>query len=219
MKKVFIIAFCLLLLVGCNKKEEVVEKKEPVVDFVLEKIDSSKEYVYYSNYREVVFKEENYLYKYPVVNIKGNDIENLNLELKNFVINSFKESEVYENKLSSGDIIDYKDYVTDAYVSIVMNYYTYIDGIVGDLSSNTYVVSLSSGKILSNEKLLELYDFTEESFYKELEKNIDSEDVAYSIKNIKENGYNLYVNDKGKLCVIYYELTDFDEIKKELIFD
>lgn len=219
MKKVFIIAFCLLLLVGCNKKEEVVEKKEPVVDFVLEKIDSSKEYVYYSNYREVVFKEENYLYKYPVVNIKGNDIENLNLELKNFVINSFKESEVYENKLSSGDIIDYKDYVTDAYISIVMNYYTYIDGIVGDLSSNTYVVSLSSGKILSNEKLLELYDFTEESFYKELEKNIDSEDVAYSIKNIKENGYNLYVNDKGKLCVIYYELTDFDEIKKELIFD
>lgn len=219
MKKVFIIAFCLLLLVGCNKKEEVVEKKEPVVDFVLEKIDSSKEYVYYSDYREVVFKEENYLYKYPVVNIKGNDIENLNLELKNFVINSFKESEVYENKLSSGDIIDYKDYVTDAYISIVMNYYTYIDGIVGDLSSNTYVVSLSSGKILSNEKLLELYDFTEESFYKELEKNIDSEDVAYSIKNIKENGYNLYVNDKGKLCVIYYELTDFDEIKKELIFD
>ena len=219
MKKVFIIAFCLLLLVGCNKKEEVVEKKEPVVDFVLEKIDSSKEYVYYSNYREVVFKEENYLYKYPVVNIKGNDIENLNLELKNFVINSFKESEVYENKLSSGDIIDYKDYVTDAYISIVMNYYTYIDGIVGDLSSNTYVVSLSSGKILNNEKLLELYDFTEESFYKELEKNIDSEDVAYSIKNIKENGYNLYVNDKGKLCVSYYELTDFDEIKKELIFD
>ena len=180
----------------------------------MEKIDSSKEYVYYSNYWEVVFKEENYLYKYPVVNIKGNDIENLNLELKNFVINSFKESEVYENKLSSGDIIDYKDYVTDAYISIVMNYYTYIDGIVGDLSSNTYVVSLSSGKILSNEKLLELYDFTEESFYKELEKNIDSEDVAYSIKNIKENGYNLYVNDKGKLCVIYYELTDFDEIKK-----
>ena len=123
MKKVFIIAFCLLLLVGCNKKEEVVEKKESVVDFVLEKIDSSKEYVYYSDYREVVFKEENYLYKYPVVNIKGDDIENLNLELKNFVINSFKESVVYENKLSSGDIIDYKDYVTDAYISIVMNYY------------------------------------------------------------------------------------------------
>ena len=77
MKKVFIIAFCLLLLVGCNKKEEVVEKKEPVVDFVLEKIDSSKEYVYYSDYREVVFKEENYLgdaTKNALSNIKINNM-------------------------------------------------------------------------------------------------------------------------------------------------
>ena len=114
MKKVLIIAFSLLLLVGCNKKEEVVEKKEPVVKFTLEKIDNDKDYVYFSNYKEVVFKDDRYLYKYPVVNIKGNDIENLNLELKNFVINSFKDAEIYENKLSSGNIIDYKEYVTDA---------------------------------------------------------------------------------------------------------
>lgn len=219
MKKVLIIAFSLLLLVGCNKKEEVVEKKDPVVEFTLEKIDNDKEYVYYSNYKEVVFKDDRYLYKYPVVNIKGNDIENLNLELKNFVINSFKDAEIYENKLSSGNIIDYKEYVTDEYVSIVMDYYTYIDGIVGDLSTNAYVVSLNNGKILSNEKLLKLYNYTEDSFYKKLEQIIDSEDIAYSIRNIKDNGYNLYVNDKNKLCVIYYELTDFDVIKKELIFD
>lgn len=219
MKKVLIIAFSLLLLVGCNKKEEVVEKKEPVVEFTLEKIDNDKDYVYFSNYKEVVFKDDRYLYKYPVVNIKGNDIENLNLELKNFVINSFKDAEIYENKLSSGIIIDYKQYVTDEYVSIVMDYYTYIDGIVGDLSTNAYVVSLNNGKILSNEKLLKLYNYTEDSFYKKLEQIIDSEDIAYSIRNIKDNGYNLYVNDKNKLCVIYYELTDFDVIKKELIFD
>ena len=219
MKKVLIIAFSLILLVGCNKKEDVVEKKEPVVKFTLEKIDSDKDYVYFSNYKEVVFKDDRYLYKYPVVNIKGNDIENLNLELKNFVINSFKDAEIYENKLSSGIIIDYKEYVTDEYVSIVMDYYTYIDGIVGDLSTNAYVVSLNNGKILSNEKLLKLYNYTEDSFYKKLEQIIDSEDIAYSIRNIKDNGYNLYVNDKNKLCVIYYELTDFDVIKKELIFD
>ena len=42
-----------------------------------------------------------------------------------------------------------------------MDYYTYIDGIVGDLSTNAYVVSLNNGKILSNEKLLKLYNYTE----------------------------------------------------------
>ena len=66
MKKVLIIAFSLLLLVGCNKKEEVVEKKEPVVKFTLEKIDNDKDYVYFSNYKEVVFKDDRYLYKYII---------------------------------------------------------------------------------------------------------------------------------------------------------
>ena len=35
--------------------------------------------------------------------------------------------------------------------------------------------------------------------------------------NIKEEGYDLYINNDNKLVVSYYEVTDINSIRKDLV--
>lgn len=218
MKKVFIILICFILLVGCtNEKEEVKSVKKE--EFVIEKIDSNKDFVYFNKYKEISIGDDNYIYQYPVVNIKSDEVDNLNLELKNFVIRSYKDAGIYEGILNSGNVIDYKYYVTDDFISIVQSHYYYIDGMIGEYDDKVYVLSFDNGKILNNEDILKKINMTEDVLYDKLEKVIDSEDVAFSLMNIKESGYSLYVNNEDKLCIIYYEVTNDEGIRKELVLN
>lgn len=219
MKKVVILFICFFFIAGCNKKENVekVQKKDEV--FIVEKIDVNEDYVYYKNYKEVNMSTGVYVYKYPVINIKSDEIENLNLELKNFIVRSYKDAGIYNGYLNSGNIVDFKYCITDGYISIVNSYYYYIDGMVGEYSDDVYVISLKTGKLVNNSDILKYLNMTEESFYELLESKLETDDIAYSIMNVKKNGYSLYLNEDNKLCVIFYEITDEEEQRKELVLN
>lgn len=221
MKKVLLVFICLLLLVGCKEdiKTESKENTTIVEEFKIEKIDASKDYVYLSKYKEVFLGGENYLFEYPVINIKGDNIDNVNLELKSFIINSYKEATINDGRFVEGKVINHKYYVTDKYISIVETYYEYIDGIVGEKFDNVYVVSLDTGKVVDNSGVLNSYNYTEDDFYALLENTIESDDIPFTLMNIKSNGYKLYIDNDDKLNIIYYEVTNDEEIRKELVLN
>lgn len=220
MKKVLLVIICLLVLVGCkgNVKNEPIENM-PVEKFKIEKIDTNKDYVYFSKYKEVFLGGDNYLFEYPVLNIKGDNIDNVNLELKSFIINSYKEATINDGRFVEGRVINHKYYATDKYISIIETYYEYIDGIVGEKFDNVYVLSLDSGKVVDNSEVLNSYNYTEDEFYTLLENTIESDDIAFTLMNIKNNGYRLYIDNNDKLNIIYNEVTNDEEIRKELVLN
>ncbi len=219
MKKLIILFICLILLVGCSIQKKSVDKSEQNKEFVLEKINKSEDIVYFKEYMEVFLGDDIHQYKYPVINIKSEEVDNINLELKNYVTRCYKNAGIFEGVLNSGEIVEYKNYTTDKYISIIQSSYYYIDGMVGERSDKVYVISLESGKLVSKNKILDQFGISEEQLLKQIENNIDSDDIQYTMMNIKENGYYLYINDKDELCVIFYEVTDEEEIRKELVLN
>lgn len=218
MKRILIIFLCLFLLSGCKDKVLDEEVNEPVENYILEKVDNEKDIVYRSNYKKLVYEEKEYNLDNVILNIKSEDADNINLEIRSFVNRSYKDMELNDNILIRGNIIDYDYYITDKYVSIIQRYYPYINGTIGEEEDNVYVISLETGKLLDNKKILEIYNYNEEQLFTILENKIDSEDILYTIMNIKNNGYKLYIKE-DKLNVIYYEKSDDDSIRKELVLN
>lgn len=222
MKKTILIIICLIFVVGCEEKQvkgKIEDETSIVENFTIEKINSEEDYVYLAKYKEVYLGGDSYLFEYPVINLKGDNIDNVNLELKSFIINSYKEATINNGRFVEGRVVNHKYYVTDKYISIVETYYEYIDGIVGENFDNVYVVSLETGKIVDKVDVLHSFNFSEEEFYEKLESTIESEDIAFTLMNIKNNGYKLYIDDVGSLNIIYYEITNDEEIRKELVLN
>ncbi len=218
MKKVFLIIVCLFMIVGCkDTKKDLETNEDKETKFELKKLDESKDYVYLIDNRTFKLDNKDYLIQTLNINLNSDDVSNINLEIKTFVNNSIKNAVLDNNNLKQGNVISYKYYVTKDYISVIQNYYFYVNGIKGEDKSNVYVISLIDGKRLSNNKLLEIYSLDEDKLYEMLESIIDSEDVLYTISNIKNHGYDLYVNNDNKLCMIYDEVTDEYSEKKELI--
>lgn len=218
MKKVLVILICLFLLVGCdngNKEEKVDTNNEE--KFIVEKIDVTKDYVYFNKYKELKLGGNDYSLDILVINIKGDDIDNVNLELKSFVNKSYRNMEIYEGEISQGNIVSYEYYKTDKYLSILQKYYIYIDGIIGDECINFYTISLDTGKVMSNNMILDDFEITEEELFKKIEDGIDTEDVSYTMMNIKKDGYYLYINSNEDLVVSYYEVDDENIMRKDFV--
>ena len=216
-----IIFFCFLFVIsGCNKEEDIEKKKVSEDVFILEKQDASQDYVYLEEYRNLYYENgEVYKLQNLVVNMKSDAVDNVNLELLSFVKKSFHDMRVENGKLKVGQVIFYDYYITDKYISVLQKYYSYVNGSKGEEYDNVYVISLENGENLSKDALLQAYGYDEENLYSLLESKIQSDDVLYTLVNIKNNGYHLYVNKDGKLCIIYYEMDDVEEIRKELILD
>ncbi len=218
MKKIIILLITLLTLIGCSDKTEIKEEKNNDTEFILEKIDSDKDFVYLSDYKTISYDNNDYKLQYLTINIKSNDIENINLELKSFVVRAFKDMEFKDNKLIRGKVISYDWNITDNYVSVIQRYYPYINGIIGEEEDNVYVISLKNGNIMNNKDLLNNFDLAEEEIYDFIDKHSDLDDVEFTKMNIKNNGYKLYVKD-NKLNIIYYEIDDTESIRKELVLN
>lgn len=220
MKKIVLILILLCFVVGCSKEKEYENESNNEKEvFVLKKQNEDFDYIYFENYKDVLLGEKKYVYKYPVINIRSEEIENINLELKSFVVKSFKDANINDGILSQGNIIDYDYYVTSKYITVIQKYYSYIDGIIGEELDNVFVISLESGKLLSSDKILEYYGIDENKMFEMLRKQLKTEDVEFSIMNMKNEGYSLYINDDNKLVLIYYELTDVDSERKELVLE
>jgi hypothetical protein len=219
MKKVWLIVCVLLLVVACGKKNTNEEAKEDEI-FVLKLVDEDKPYVYSDVVESYVLSNgDKYDLEMIYVNLNSVDASNVNMELRSFINKSYKNYVVENDKLKSGNIISYDFYKTDDYLSLVVNYKFLINNKFNDDKSMVYVLTLDKGKILKNKDLLSNYSLTEEELFKEIEDTIESEDSLYTMKSIKDNGYYLYVNNDNKLVVLFYENTDEESIKKELILD
>lgn len=223
MKKIVIIIIIIILMCGCenkNKNEYNDKKGEEIKEFVLKKIDDTKDFVYFNTYRKVPgINEDVYNLETAVINVNSEDVVNVNLEIKSFVTKSFNDFNISNNVFNQGNIISYDYYVTDKYISLLQKYYLYVDGMIGEEHDNVYVISLSTGKVLNNKEILKKFGYGEEQLFSILENKIESEDVAFSLKNIKDDGYSLFVNKDNKLCIVYYEITNDDNIRKELVLN
>lgn len=221
MKKMLIVLLCLFLIVGCKEKEveEAIVDKEDEETFIVEKIDTTNDYVYLQKYKELKLAGNEYSLDILVVNIKGDEIDNVNLELKSFVTRSYQNMNVYNGEISQGNIIGYEYFKTDNYLSILQKYYVYVDGIVGEECVNIYNISLDTGKVLNNAKILDDFMITDDELFKKMENSIVSEDILYTMMNIKKDGYQLYVNNNGNLVVSYYEVDDENIIRKEWVYE
>ncbi|MBQ8659378.1 MAG: lipoprotein [Bacilli bacterium] len=218
MKK-FIILFCLLLLVtGCNKKvENKEEDNSNQVEVIFpEKIDKSKDYVYFNDYKEYYLSDGSiYKLQIPIINYSGESASNVNLEIKTFINNSIKNNIVNNNVLSTGNVIKYSYYESDKYFTLIVNYTYMVDSVFGESKDYVYVFNLDSGKLLNNDEILELSG--NDNLDVLLRNKIISEDIEFTIMTIKNNGYSLYFNDREELCIIYYEIDNLDNIRKELV--
>lgn len=217
----FILIICLCLItLGCNRSksnETVIDNPE---EFILEKMDSNKDWVYLEPYRDLKYGDgTTYNLQNIVINIKSDAVDNVNLEINSFVKKSYKDMKIINGMINEGNIISYDTYNSDHYISVIQKYHTYMNGQIGEEKNNIYVISKKTGNNLNNEDILKEFEYTQEDFYKRLESRIDSEDVLYTIMNIKKDGYSLYVNHDNQLVVIYYEVSDDDTIRKELILD
>lgn len=221
MKKFILILICLILLVGCKKKEEEIkvnnEDKEEV--FILKKKDTNKDYIYFDKVREVNVDNNDYVLNNLVINIVSDEVDNVNLEIKSFINNSNRNYMVDNNKLVNGNVIDYEYYMNDKYLSVILKYYYYVRGQKGEENDKVYNIDLETGKVVNDEDLLKKFNLNEDKLYEELEKKIVSDDILYSLANIKNDGYQLYVNNDNKLGIIYSEVNDEEIIRKELILD
>lgn len=218
MKKGFICLLCFLFLCGCShNKENVQDNNDKQEKFVLEKINNNYDYVYLDTYYNLKLNGNYYNLDNLIINVNSEDVLNVNLELKSFVTKSYQNMVIDNNEIIEGTIIDYKYYVTDKYISILQLFYPYINGEKGEESVNIYVVSLDNGKVLNNEDILKCFELSEDGLMNKIETNINSEDIMYTMMNIKEEGYSLYVNSDNKLVVSYYEVTDINSIRKDLV--
>ncbi len=213
MKRIVVVLFCLIALLGCTKKDKVTKIKEKPFEIV--KIDDSKELVYLTKYDQVVINNAEKDINILTINLKSEDVDNINLEIKNFVINSINTSKSMGKNLFTGNAIDYSYYINDNYISVIQKYDFMLDSKKEKENENVYNVSLKTGKKLENKDLLKEFDMSEEKIYS----MIDDKDKDYWITYIKENGYKLFVGDNNKLhCIIEIE-TDNETIKKELVLN
>lgn len=219
-KKIGIILLIILfLLTGCKNKDE--ELEDTTEDFELVKIDDSKDYIYLEDVGDYKFSDGTDCYiKLPVFNIDSDDANNVNIELRSYIRNLIQSFKYDDEVVTKGYKLDYEYYISDEVLSLnlfTLNYIANSDSIYGDETNRTYNISLKTGKYLDNDNLLELYDYDEEKLLKRVEDLIESEDLMYSLMSIKNVGYDLYVDDDGKLCILFYENMDDESIRKELV--
>lgn len=218
MKRFIILLISLMLLTGCGEKKEVNDDNANSNDtFVLEKREEDKDYVYFEEFKTVTIgNNEKYDIKNIVLNIKSDDADNINLELKNFVVNSYNSMDIKNGYLNHGNVIDYEYYITEHFISIVQNYYFYMNGVDKEISSNVYVINKDTGKKMDNVAILDYFQYSDDKLFSYLEKNIESNDVMYSIMQIKMDGYQLFINNDNQMVIIYREVLDDGIVKHEL---
>ncbi len=216
MKKLLVLCFCVFFFFGCGKKEDTIVDDS---SFIPNKIYDDKEYVYDEIINSYNMNNSTYSLKMVYINLDSEDAKNINMEIRSFINRSYKEYVVQNSTLVRGNIINYDYYVSKHFISLRLNYYYLIQDVNDDIKYNIYVVSLDTGKIMSNESLLKFYDLSIDDIYSKLEETYNGEDYLFTLRNIKDNGYSLYVNSDDQLVMLYYEVTDDESIKKELILN
>lgn len=222
MKKIAILILFFLLLCSCEKKDvkEINHEDEVIVNKVIKKINDDKDYAYLIDYKNFVLDNGNeYGLKLLEINLNSDDAKNINLEIKSFVNNSYKKFQYLNDMISSGNIIDYVYFVNDDIISVIIKNNYYVNRMFVVEKDTVYNIDIKTGENIENIDLLKKYELTEDSLYEYVRGHAVSDDIEFTIMNIKQEGYNLYVNDSSNLVLIYYEVFNDEIIRKELIIE
>ena len=239
--------FIIVLIVGgymamvyLTSGKEPQKEKTPEVKQSL-KIDEDKDYLYFTN---VDLKNEDYNIIYQDVNINldssearslENNLNNAMADLKSTykLISEANLTEEENEKVLFTDsgiyeasYIKYTRYISPKYISLLVDYYEF-NCYSGEkyLSSIAYVFDVKTGKLLSNNEVLKLYDYSldklkqkvrdhlqeeqkevEEVVIEEEEEKIvnkDLIDIDSTIKSLDDDNYALFIDKSGFLTVSY----------------
>ncbi len=216
-KMFFFLVFCLFILSGCSKKENNQHNVENSTK--IEKKDQNKDYIYFDEVKTLLLNNgDKYVIQYPIVNFTTEESNSVNLELKSVVNKNYRALKIENDKVQSGNILMFESFESDKYVSLVQTKKYYLNDSYLNDSVETYVFSKENGALLSKEKLLESFNYDENSFFEKISTNLDSDDVSYSLMMIKQSDYRLYVKN-NKLILVYYDTDNENEIKKEMIIE
>lgn len=217
MKKSLILLFCLISLCGCSKKNNEIQSVND--QKLITKIDTTKDYIYEDLYRSLVVNNKDYSLTIPTINLNSDDVSNINLEIKNDVINSSKKYKMDNNNLISGNVIYFDYYIFDDYLSLCEYSNYYFNNSMGEGSVNSYIIDLKTGARLSKDDILNIYGISDEDILDYILDNVDSNDKDYVIMNIKNDGYTLFINSDKKLVIYYNEISDDEYKLKELVYE
>lgn len=222
MKYLFIL-FLVFISTGCKDNVEIKEEipSKPVVEKV-EKVDNNKDYVEIIKYRGYILDDEQpFDANYLSINLKSDNIDALNMTLKNNVIVNSKNYVLVgdrEVRLTKGNLINYEYFISGKYLSIIETTYQYSAGLYRELKDVTYVVNLDYGKLYDNESLLLEFQMTPADVVDKI-RNSGIVDADYISMYVRNNGFQLYINKDGKLVVNYLYESDNGEIKNELVLN
>lgn len=216
-KMFFFLVFCLFILSGCSKKENNQHNVENSTK--IEKKNQNKDYIYFDEVKTLLLNNgDKYVIQYPIVNFTTEESNSVNLELKSVVNKNYRALKIENDKVKSGNILMFESFESDKYVSLVQTKKYYLNDSYLNDSVETYVFSKENGVLLPKEKLLESFNYDENSFFEKISTNLDSDDVSYSLMMIKQSDYRLYVKN-NKLILVYYDTDNENEIKKEMIIE
>lgn len=216
-KMFFFLVFCLFILSGCSKKENNQHNVENSTKF--EKKDQNKDYIYFDEVKTLLLNNgDKYVIQYPIVNFTTEESNSVNLELKSVVNKNYRALIIENDKVQSGNILMFESFESDKYVSLVQTKKYYLNGSYLNDNVETYVFSKENGALLPKEKLLESFNYDENSFFEKVSTKLDSDDVSYSLMMIKQSDYRLYVKN-NKLILVYYDTDNENETKKEMIIE
>lgn len=212
--KIIVLLMLLCMIVGCEDKK--IEEKEQVV--VADKISDELDYVLISFYKDYKLSNgDSYKAETMSINLDTEEMSNLSMTLKNNIYLTTKEFKLNENnEVTNGNLIGYKYYESDKYISIIEEDKNYFNNMYGNVVNKTYVINKTTGEVLDNDNILSLYKLEEQGIYDKVKKS-EVEEADYVVMYIKNNGYLLYINDKDELVLMYDYVSDEEEVKKELI--
>jgi len=227
-----------------TKKEETnkTEEKEEIELSDALKINKDKEYIYFENSDSKSLEHE-MVYQDIVININSNEASNIAQNLNNEMSNlrkTFKkisEQEISkedeekilykEDDIYSSTFKKYTRYFYKNYASLLSEEYDY-DCFNGSVykGSKSYVFDTNTGKLLSKEELLNLYDKNLDRLKSIVKEKLEKEqtvvgdveliDITTTLKNLENNEeYALYINKSGFLTISYLVKTtqiDYNDV-------
>jgi hypothetical protein len=193
-----------------------------VIQTVDNRIDSSKDYIYYDNVKRVLDYLEIDMKDVYINLTSAKDINTkLNNEMstirtsivyvKDHAIPSGTDYESNEEGIYSLNYREYEDYYYDDFISLVSKDYSYdvINGATA-IKIQAYVFDKKNNKQLVETDLLTKYNLTLDSIKTSIKKQLNSEQTTVDNQNtidiegtLKDLKYSLYINKIGKLEISY----------------
>ena len=213
MKKYFLLILLLLLLCACNDKSKtIIEENKEIV-----KVDENKDYIYLDSFNVYNLSEDNsFIQQLPIVNFNTEDAKKVNLELKSRIAINDKKAVISDGIVNKVLLDEFELLNNDKYISLVVKEYYYLNQEKNISDIMTYVFEKKSMKLLNNEDVLDIYNYSNDDLYDKL--SLLLADDLYYLMMIKNSDYKLYIDENDNLVLLsIINSDDESELKKVVI--